>query len=302
MMMAGVVRCAALAVALFLLAACSQSVDDAASSSATDTSVQIAGPAVRVLDFGAEPRQLLRYELGPGTESVQTESRQVFQPLLDGQVLAAAAPVSAIAELTVTRTTSEGRVGVITEVISAGPGEGTDPALNEVLETRFAGLVGTTTQVVVDNRGFVEAATLDDRSAQAITDLLGDVIDRSNPFPDEAVGVGARWRVETEGDEGGIPTTTRTTSTVREFTPGGVIIDLEIDQVVEAIGEEIDLGGAKAIVERWDVSGTGTVEVAFGQFTPLTTEIRLEGSQLTSFGTSADLEQLFTEEISIRAN
>ena len=170
-------------------------------------------------------------------------------------------------------------------------GAGTEPELAPFLEPTLGDLVGLTTEVLVDDRGFVSAGSFDPTTDQEVNDLLGDVVNQSNPLPEEAVGVGAMWESDTIINDLGVPVITRTTTTLREFTDSGVILDVTINQFIEEPGAEADFGGVIGAIDVWDVTGGGEIELAFDRFTPVAATIDVEGEQLFRFLGQGQLQQ-----------
>lgn len=253
---------------------------------------------VTLLDAGEEPRQELRLVLTQGQEIATSTTNQVVEQFVDGESLVPAQPVETISDLVLTRAVVGGGVEATTEITGARSGPATDPELVDFLEATLTDLVGLTTTVVVDDRGVVSQANASEANNELANDLLSESINQSNPFPEEAVGVGGSWLTTSTVQEQGLITTLETTSTVREFTANGFVIDMTLVQRLEQVGEEVDLGGVFAVVDRWDIAGTGTAEFDFSQITPVRSTVSLAGTQAFTFEGQDNIEQrLMTETV-----
>ncbi len=255
-------------------------------------------PVITVLDPGAEPRQELRLELADGTEETSTVTLQVIEQLADGVAIVPPQPIETITTVSVTRTATDEGVEILSEITDAQVGSGTDPELAEFIASNFDELIGVTTTVLVDDRGVIARAAAEAGTSELVDDLVGEAVNQSNPLPEEPIGVGGSWLSETSFDENGITVVVQTTSTVREFTDNGAILDIEVTQQVAELGEEVNLDGAIAVVDSWDVSGAGSTELDFTQFSPVMSELAVDGVTGFSFG-GGSLEQRLSLETTL---
>lgn len=268
-----------------------------ASTTTTTAPIEPAEPlGVTLLDAGAEPRQLLRFALTDGSERTVTTSTQTIEQLVQGVSLVPPQPIETITRVSVERVAVDGGVQVRSEITDAAIGPATDPELADFIGANFAELIGITTTVVVDDRGLVNATANDAGASEIVVDLLGDSLSQSTPLPGEAVGVGASWVTEANLQDSGVTGVVRTTWTLREFTDNGLIVDLDVVQEIANIGEAVDLDGVEAIVEDWNVSGTGAAELDLRQFSAVTSEVIIDGVQRFSFGDNRSVEQRITTE------
>ena len=256
-------------------------------------------PVITVLDPGAEPRQELRFDLADGTEETSTVGLQVIEQLVDGVAIVPPQPIETITDVSVSRRVVDGGVEIVSEITDARLGEGTEPELADFVSSNFVDLIGVSTTVLVDDRGFVARATTDASTSELVSDLVGDAVNQSNPLPDEAIGVGGSWVSETSLEENGITIIVQTTSTVREFTEDGVILDIEMIQQVAELGEEVNLEGVPAVIDVWDVSGEGTIELDFTRFSPVALDMEVSGAQGFTFEGAGSLEQRLSSETTL---
>lgn len=267
--------------------------DETAEDEAVEEVVPAASGEVVLLDAGAEPRQELRYTLTEGTEILSIAQSSSQSQSVDGELFAGGGPpIGTVVDSLVTRTLDGDLFVLESEITSAAAAEGTDPTTTALLEDAFAPSLGLTTISTVDDRGVVVEAESGKTGDPTVDELVASLEGATNPFPTEAVGIGATWQVEIEQNALGLNVTNRATSVLREFTDGGVIIDVTIEQISNDLGNEVDLGGGIFVtVESWDISGSGFVEVAFDQVSPIRAENIVEGVQVFSAPGEGTLEQ-----------
>ena len=253
-------------------------------------------PVLTVIDPGEEPRQELRFVLEDGTEVSSTTSTQIIEQLVDGEAIVPPQPIETITETSITRTVVDGGVEVVFEITDVALGDATDPELADFISANFAELIGISTTLLVDDRGFVVRASAEAGANELVDDLLGEAFNQSNQLPAEPIGVGGAWVIESAAEDDGLTVLMQTILTVREFTEGGVVLNVEVVQDVAEVGEEINLDGVPAVVDVWDVAGDGTLEISFGQFSPIASDLVVDGAQGFTFPGAGSLEQRISSE------
>jgi hypothetical protein len=252
----------------------------APATTAPETSDADAGPTVTLLDPGAEPRSLLRFDLAAGTSSMTTsQSQEITQSFL-GQTQPTAAfdfvfvmqidtvPVADGYELTST-------------VTSAGSGPGTAADVAAVLDESLAALAGFRSITVIDDRGRILSAELDEASLAGvpaeITDLmrqLGESNQIAAPLPDEAVGVGARWQVEQRLEVNGISLVQTTEYTLTAVD--GPVLTMEISGSQTPIETTVQLPGLEGVdveILEWTTSTTGSLIIDLASGVPTSSAV-----------------------------
>lgn len=187
-------------------------VDPKAKGSAADTSVAGLPDAdgdgtVKLIEPGAEPRVVRRYAFVAGR--VETRVGQASDTLT---IKAPGAPPEQSSEpvFDVTmRLSTEGDGGsgvfpfrITVEKVELAAGHGLDARSATEARNRLPPLVGTTAKVDVTAQGrFGELTLVDDEKGAKpgtaeVVDRLGRLLEvMVVPFPEEAIGVGARWEV-----------------------------------------------------------------------------------------------------------
>jgi hypothetical protein len=236
-----------------------------------------------LLDAGAEPRRRLRLRPTLGAEQLVTmRLDQYFEIAFAGFDQEVDTPPFEIdLQVRVVRV-EDARITTSSEIVDvrvdAGPAD--DAAAVGELRATLAASVGVTSRETTNDRGLIISSAVEGfedfpgpggEIARSISDQ-----GLSAPFPIEAVGVGARWRVMSTIPLLGVEVTTTSTYEVVEIRDDGVSLrtDVEVaypDEPVElAPGARFDFGGAI-------VRGSGTAERPFDAISG-SSEIVSEGS------------------------
>ena len=263
----------ALVAAALTVAACSGS-DELTLEPVTDE----AGFTVTVEDIGSEPRQVLRIASEVGATKTVTQIQDIGMDIeAAGQSQSMQNPTTEI-DITYTVVGGDGdRIEV----------EGTYDEVR-VLETdgADAATVATTRETMTAFEGASFLGTYTDRGSVigiefdgldlggvggepfgAMLDQLIDSLSESAeslsvPFPVEAVGVGARWTVESAAELGGLPF--EQTSTVEITELDGDRVVGTIDQVLRFVEGEADVFGVTVDVLGGEFTGGGSIEWDLG--------------------------------------
>lgn len=271
---------AALTVLLLLVAACSDDAGEGASSATTTTATEATGegtegtpeadiapdvqlpagaPEVELLDAGDEPREVLRFEPREGDKQQLTMRQEQHQTV---EVGGTEQSVTSITEMDVAYFIESVEGGVVqtrvvfedVRIVEA------DEIVRDTLEDVLSSMVGAEGRTEFDTRGYVRDAELPDfdlggipGGEQLLSALEDQFTSLAAPFPDEPVGIGARWRVVTSTDFAGI-LTGDTTFTIE-------LTDRSDEEFTAAVDIELVFGsaGGPLEVESSDLHGSGTV-------------------------------------------
>ena len=227
------------------------------------------GITVELLDPGAEPRQELRLSVEEGTEQTYVLHQEQDIELDVGGTAQATAMAT---EQEVTYAVDSVGDGLIVAKTTYGAGRvlddpPVDPTTRQILDEVFASFQGAQGSTTFDERGRiveiqVPDITVDEPQLQLVLDgllsgLEGQGTQLAVPFPEEAVGVGARWRASASFELAGLPF-----EVVTEVTLTGVgdgTIDGEIAQTLSIPPGPVSLQGVEAEVVSSDITGGGTV-------------------------------------------
>ncbi len=264
---------------LVLVATGCSGTDDAATPTPTPASgppptTELPNPDL--LDPGDAPRRPLRLDLEPGTSTalVVTVDLGVVQEVDGAEQVLDAPPVSQTVVLTVDAV--EGEVADVSLLVTDATvdAEATDLSDAEVLTLTAAArqVVGIAGRAQFDTRGglrsfrYVLPDDLDPALAATLDQLEGQIAGLIVPLPEEAVGVGARWRVRSTTTLGGAAVDQITTYTVTDLDDDRIAYTAAVDQ--RAANQALTLpglpDGTSGRLVSSQVTGTsvGTVETS----------------------------------------
>jgi hypothetical protein len=247
-----------------------ESVETSTTEAADEVDEEEAPYQVTVEDPGQEPRRELRLAVDAGdTDQVTLRQETALEVDAGGQVQSAPAPVN---EFDVTYTVEEvdgdrfTATGVYDDVrVLEAPG--VDPAVLEELRSLMEGFRDARARTTFTSRGGIVEAELDGLdlpgAAGAFAEqLAGSFTDSAEsmslPFPDEAIGQGARWRVDTETEIAGMPVEITTVVSLAEL--GDDRAAGTIEQTLRFVPGDVQVMGVAAEVISGELTGGGPIE------------------------------------------
>ncbi len=231
------------------------------------------GPAVALIDAGAEPRRQLVYVFKKGRrDRVRVTSSTALTLAVGGKTL----PTPSMPDVRMlgdVRVLSVGAAGdawrkLLIDAVELLPPPGSPP-LPAALTDSLGSIRGLGGHDRVQPNGLVSSMELDTRHVQdpqlqqLLASLQAALGQMSAPFPDEAVGVGGRWKVSTRVTEQGMPF--RQEATYRLESLDGDRGKAHIDIVQHADKGHVALPGVPPGVDTTllGMSSTGNGEVEF---------------------------------------
>lgn len=156
---------------------------------------------------------------------------------------------------------------------------GTPPAVIDPIRRSLASLVGLSGSVVVDSRGQTKSTNLrlpqelDSATQQIFEQLSSSLGQLYAPLPEEAVGLGARWRISQELNINGIQLTQ---SAIYELVSSqGNVLQLKMLVEQEAQSQEVKLppspdipAGFRVQLRSFSNQGEGEMTLQLGQMLP----------------------------------
>ena len=224
-----------------------------------------AGPSLRVLDYGAEPRAPIRYQFKVGKAEHSTMEMAMSMSMeMDGKAMPMPAmpAVRASATTRVTEVSADGSARLEFDTHSAEMEVG---GASGALDARaVSNLLGGLSQLkgwyrvdplgrMMDADVTLPESLLQGLSAEAVRQMMDDLVDQQSnalqQFPEEALGVGARWEVV--GDLKLGPLAVRTTEEFTLRSRSGTRVELGMratqqmlpDASVAAAGASLQAGG-----------------------------------------------------------
>jgi hypothetical protein len=263
-----------------------------ASSATSATSATSARPEVSLLVAGSEPRAPLRLSLLAGTVSEgELVYSQTFGQTIDGKPGATASlpPFRFTLSTTVESIGADGNADVTStygDVQVVDDGSVSD-ATREQLETALQPLTKISGRSTVTPRNeYLDSSVsgteaLPAEVAQIVDELGQQSSSLAVPFPVEAVGVGARWRVTTALETSGIRARQQYEYTLRARDGNDVTLDMKFVQT--APHQRAELPGApanaKVQVTKWRVTGSGTSTLDLATPFPVEAQTHAAGTQ-----------------------
>lgn len=239
------------------------------------------GPKVELLAAGAEPKRELRYVYKKGQkERIDLTTKTKLGMTMMGKTVDAPAtpPISMIASLEVSSVDADGtakRKLAVEKVKLIGATDTANPQAKELAQ-QLGSLERLRGRDEVDSRGVVRAIKMEftgnnDPTLKQIADSMEQNFGQLGaPFPEEAVGVGAKWRVKTRLEQLGFRLDQ--TATYKLVALDGDKGKLEISIQQSAPAGKLALPGlppgAAADLEGMTGNGTGDVAFELGRTVP----------------------------------
>lgn len=255
------------------------------SGGATPSSRSTAQPAttdVELVAGGTGPRQLLEVDVEEGHVERTAASLRLTMDYGTGTITL---PVAMPFTTTVTGVEADGfTADVVYGRASVARGslpDGTGPMVDQALDL----VEGTTAHVSYGRNGVLRSSELDlgddapDLVARLLDNLAAQSFAVAVPYPDEEVGVGARWRASTTLQLGGVEATVTSTYELTRLTDDGHVVSVSAEQSAEP-GPAV--GGGK-VVESVS-SGEGTVTGQRGLVAPARAVTTIEGRSTVDVG------------------
>jgi hypothetical protein len=226
---------------------------------------------VELIDAGAAPLQPIRYRFVAGaSENAAMEMNMQMAMNLGGlQIpMTSIPPIRMTMRMRVAEVAADGSARVEFDLLSAESigAAGQTGALSQSL----GNLKDVSGWYLMDTRGQISEG---DVSVPENAASAGDVVSNLNqtmqqlaaPFPDQPLGIGARWRVAHAGANSGIGISQTAEYTLRSRTDTSVTLDVKI------VDSSIDLGNALpagAKVESMKLEGGGSTTIDLGGLVP----------------------------------
>lgn len=231
------------------------------------------GPKVELLSAGADPKKELRYAFKKGSkEKIDLTTTTKLAMTMAGKTMDAPStpPVSMIVSLEVLSVDDSG-VAKRKLAVEKVRMEGAPPAApgQPDIAAQLGSLEKLRGRDEVDSRGVVRAIKMEfagsnDPQLKAIANSMEQNFGQLGaPFPEEAVGVGAKWRVKTRLEQLGFRL--EQTATYKLSSLDGDKGKLEITIQQKAPAGKLQLPGipAGAAADLESMKGNGTGDVAF---------------------------------------
>ncbi len=244
-----------------------------------------AEPTLALVDAGAQPRQALRFHPAPGsTEQVRMTMEMATEMAMGGMAMPAMKIPAMILDLDVEVLEIEAdgdiryRFTIADTSVGSGDDIGADVAA--AMSAAMQPLEGTSGEVTVSPTGVGRDATLTPSAGadpQMVADMRKSMANASAPLPEEPVGVGARWTLTTDMNEGGLQLQQVATYELVELTDTAITLRIDLNQSADAQAFAPDgmPPGATANLKSMASKGTGTSVLQFDRVMPASADMSL---------------------------
>ncbi|MCB9549944.1 MAG: hypothetical protein H6706_29400 [Myxococcales bacterium] len=274
-----------------------------------------AEPTVTLLEAGAAPQQTLRLKLKQGDSmTAEMVMKMKMKMNLNGMQPPEVPlpPTRMLMKMEVIEATAD-RFGYTFEVTEAAPMEtpGVQPMVMSAMENALKGAVGLKGKGAVDHRGMNKGASFElppnmDPQTRQLMDGMRDAVGRmSAPLPNEAVGVGGKWKVDQTLEQNGMKVNQTATYTVKSID--GDKVNLGVEVAMEAPAQEVKAPGmpegAKMHLESLTGKGTGNTTQNLTQLLPQLAEVQVDTamkSMVEAMGQKQNMSMEMSMDVTIK--
>ncbi len=240
-------------------------------------------PTIKLLDAGSGDKIELR--VGP-----KKGAKESFEMLMDmdmamdmggmGKIPQKLPQMKMVMNATVTDVTSDG-IHYDFELAEATVDKEADPMMVSTIQTELDKMVGTKGKVVVSTRGVTQSAKIEAPEGTSTEELAQfdnmqkSMNHASAPFPEEAVGVGAKWTVSSDLKENGIQMTQVVTYTLEKIEGRTVTLSTALVQNAEnqPVAADSLPPGSEATLKSIESTGTGSSVIDLDHLFPTKGEL-----------------------------
>lgn len=271
-----------------------------------------AGPAavapdevkVELIEAGQQPRRELRLAPKAGLkQTVETRVNMTMSQSMSGMEMPAPDMPAMVttAEMEVKEVAANGDITLSQKITNADIVETdeTDPMVADMMRQQLKGMIGIGGTSVVTNRGIVKEskfegqAGADEATLAQMRGMADTLRQAATPFPVEAVGVGAKWKVNSKIEQNGIKLDQTTTIELVGLKDDSVELKVTIEQ--SAKDQKITAPGlppgASVLVKSMNSKGDGRMVIRFDRVSPEESE----SDTKTSTDISIDMEGMAME-------
>jgi hypothetical protein len=250
----------------------------------------IGGPAiVKLITPGAEPRRAMRYSVPAGYKGLMTMKMSME---MSSAALPMALPPIGMemgVDIALVSVAPSGDMTVSMTIAKAAVDSTVDPTIAGAMQAGLAGIVGLKGTAVMTNRGVTKSVNLDldkikdPAMSQALSQVSQSVENMLAPFPEEPLGVGARWAALTATNANGMSMFTRTEYELTAVTASSMTLRVKTEAtapqqniVNPALPAEVQM-----TLESLKSTGTGTGTVPLNSLIPtMTTDMTMAMSMI----------------------
>lgn len=240
------------------------------------------GAIITLLDPGAEPREPLRLQLSAGQAQNMTMTMRMGMEMAMGpnkMPKTSIPPMQMVMSLSVKEITPEGDIKseFSLDKIDVLPDPSAMPGVVDQLKSMLGTMQKISGTSTITPRGIVKSADfqlpddLNPQIKQTMDGMRQQVNQMSVPFPEEALGIGAKWTVRQNLEQQGMKLSQTATWELKERS--GTVVKLASTIVQEAAPQNVSAPGmppgASVRLESLNSSGSGTTDVDLAKVAPI---------------------------------
>jgi hypothetical protein len=252
------------------------------------------GPRIRLLEAGGEPRARLRY--GPAAQRSETllvttkTSVAMGTPDLPGEPMDLPGTAMRM-KLSVIAVDPNGDITFRLELLSVDVEPAGQPReATEALQAATRKLAGTGGRGKLTNRGIVEQLSIempsgaDPATRELITEIDYAVRQIWEPLPEQPVGTGARWDVQTSSSLRGMKVDQVRRYTLRERGASASKLSFIVEQAAKPQPLQLPNAppGARVRLEQLASAGDGEVTLDLSMLVPRASKLNLKTTNIIS--------------------
>ena len=236
-----------------------------------------APPAITVASTGAAPKKALRYAVPNGQKATMDLNIKMGMSMnMAGMAMPMDMPgMMMTAESVVTSVDPNGDItySLAFTGLTFDAAADANPAIAAALQGAAANITSMKGTTTISSRGVTKSAKMDvgDPTMQQMLGQMTSTIENlSNPFPEEAVGVGAKWEVRQAVTAGGQTTFTKTEYEVVALDANTVTLKTKSEQSAppQTVSNAALPAGAEMMLEKLAGTGTGTARISLNSLVP----------------------------------
>lgn len=263
---------------------------------------------VELLDAGKAPKQKIRFTPKAGDKFQKLMTMKMSQSI---SMAGAPANPAAIPDqqfvigVEVKSVAANGDIefGFVYSDIKVVTADGKPTPVSSAIEQSLKPMVGTGGTAVIDSRGVTKASEyktpegLQPAIQAAIDGMKDSLKNLASPVPEEAVGVGAKWKVVQKLNANGLELTQIAVTELTELSSKGFSVKVDLTQ--EANPQEVKNGmlppGATMKLESLDTNGEGKSDFEFANFFPKKTATKVNSKANMNFSIAGQNQKLSTD-------
>ena len=273
-----------------------------AGSKAARAPASVSKVQVKLLEAGAAPRRKLRLQPKPGEKQSMTMTMTMGMQMQVGEMPAQETKLPAMKMRMATAVTDIAENGDITyelKFTDATVADGVESPAVAAMKTALDGFKGLSGTGKISNRGVVESSQMNvppdaaPQLRQMMDQMKESFSNVGEPFPDEAVGPGAKWEVTMPIKSQGMTIQQRATYELVSLEAETVTMRSTLSQT--AANQRIQnpsMPNMKVELTKMSGEGTGERTCGLGKILPVSAKLKLHSEMGMVVGTGAQNQQM----------